>query len=433
WPPPPATSHAPDQRDTHAAAASAPAALEFLVKWRGRSHTHNEWVRGEGVAALAPARLARFLAKHPLAAGPCCRQQESWTLPGRLLGRRRCPSGPGWEVLVQWQGLGAEHASWEPEGQGVLVHPSSLALFQRMWQINARALARATPLLQQPSAAAPGPPPAAHPSRVGGVGAAGGGGLRGRLGARQVQLGGPPGRCSSPPEFNVLVYSGSAAAGRAVMLEWELWLDPASADKQVQGGVGGADSSMAAGSGRAFKPDLVLASLEAVVRDLPTFRTVRWEVVVTDMRQRFGTAQLSSTHAALADLASRQRLLLLSAPPWALTPQEDLLALVAAYALPSPAAAFASAPLLQLQDVLQGGEQEAAALDPAGVCRQLHALLQPCSWLGPAPTQALAGAPHRQRGVVEALLPVQLSAQQVCAYRTVLASHYQVLEGSRPV
>jgi hypothetical protein len=27
--------------------------------------------------------------------------------------RRPSPTGPGWEVLVKWEGLGYEHASWE--------------------------------------------------------------------------------------------------------------------------------------------------------------------------------------------------------------------------------------------------------------------------------------------------------------------------------
>ena len=84
---------------------------EFLVKWVGKSHAHNEWVAESVLARLAKRKLANFKRRH--GAQPCCLAEDRWSIPERLVARRPSPVGPGWEVLAKWTGLGYEHCTWE--------------------------------------------------------------------------------------------------------------------------------------------------------------------------------------------------------------------------------------------------------------------------------------------------------------------------------
>jgi hypothetical protein len=86
-------------------------APEYLVKWVGRSHVHNEWVREGLLMSIAKRKLLNFKKKHGSA--PCNTQRPEWTTPERLVARRPSPVGPGWDVLVKWVNLGYEHATWE--------------------------------------------------------------------------------------------------------------------------------------------------------------------------------------------------------------------------------------------------------------------------------------------------------------------------------
>jgi hypothetical protein len=45
-------------------------------------------------------------------------------------------------------------------------------------------------------------------------------------------------------------------------------------------------SQAGAGAGRCFAPDVVLVPYEVAVAEMGTLRTVRWEAVVVDMRQK---------------------------------------------------------------------------------------------------------------------------------------------------
>ena len=84
---------------------------EYLVKWLGRAHAHNEWVPESLLLHTAKRKLLNFKRRHGDA--PCYFLSAEWTLPQRFVARRPSPSGPGWEVLVKWQGLGYEQCSWE--------------------------------------------------------------------------------------------------------------------------------------------------------------------------------------------------------------------------------------------------------------------------------------------------------------------------------
>ena len=148
---------------------------EFLVKWTGRSHLHNEWVPQGQLARLAKRKLDNFRRRcgepgevpcacslHVAAwevgsASLVCQQQHApllaWTLrpswaharpsrksdavqetacallgvhmpcllkaetccvqAERLVARRPSPTGPGWEVLVKWCKLDYSQATWE--------------------------------------------------------------------------------------------------------------------------------------------------------------------------------------------------------------------------------------------------------------------------------------------------------------------------------
>lgn len=91
--------------------AEAVREAEFLVKWVGKSHAHNEWVAESVLGRLAKRKLANFKRRH--GAAPCCLAKECWSIPERLVARRPSPTGPGWEVLIKWTGLGYEHSTWE--------------------------------------------------------------------------------------------------------------------------------------------------------------------------------------------------------------------------------------------------------------------------------------------------------------------------------
>ena len=57
-------------------AAETAKEAEFLVKWTGKSHAHNEWVPESMLAKLAKRKLANFKRRH--GAAPSCLAEDAW-------------------------------------------------------------------------------------------------------------------------------------------------------------------------------------------------------------------------------------------------------------------------------------------------------------------------------------------------------------------
>lgn len=83
---------------------------EFLVKYQGKAHVHNEWVPESLLLRIAKRKCINFKRRHE---EPVDLMDPAWTIPQRLVARRCAPTGPGWEVLVKWCGQGYEACTWE--------------------------------------------------------------------------------------------------------------------------------------------------------------------------------------------------------------------------------------------------------------------------------------------------------------------------------
>jgi hypothetical protein len=304
---------------------------EFLVKWVGKAHVHNEWVREGVLLGMARRKLLNFKKRH--GAAPCNLQEPTWTQPERCLARRPSPNNPGWEVLVKWCGQGYEAASWEPEHAPCFLQPRGVQLQLQLWQRQRRAQERASEAAAAAAAQArvdaatsgladhSGQPPFVagaplHPHQLAGLNW-----LRGRWAAssgavvadeaglgktamviaflcslvQELAAAAPllvvvphsmlafwEGELAfwAPPELNTVVYSGSVAA-RTCLHDHELWLAPSSMDGKV-----GSAGRAAALEGRVPKAELVLTSAEVAANDCHLLRGLPWAAVVLDHRQR---------------------------------------------------------------------------------------------------------------------------------------------------
>ena len=113
----------------------------------GRSHIHNEWVPESTLMQIAKRKVLNFKKRHGCgpADTPVSLADPAWSRPERFVARRSAPHNPGWEVLVKWQGLGYDHATWEAESDPFLAQPECVALARAMWERQAAALRRASP------------------------------------------------------------------------------------------------------------------------------------------------------------------------------------------------------------------------------------------------------------------------------------------------
>lgn len=89
---------------------------EYLVKYQGRSHAHNEWLPEVALLKSNKRKLANF--RRRFGEEPCCFMKEEWTVPERFISRQPCPHRPGWQVLVKWTGFDYNQCTWETEGEG---------------------------------------------------------------------------------------------------------------------------------------------------------------------------------------------------------------------------------------------------------------------------------------------------------------------------
>uniref|UniRef100_A0A7S3VN50 SNF2 N-terminal domain-containing protein n=1 Tax=Dunaliella tertiolecta TaxID=3047 RepID=A0A7S3VN50_DUNTE len=165
--------------------------------------------------------------------------------------------------------------------------------------------------------------------------------------------------------------------------------------------------------GRLPKPDVVLASYEAVCADIMSFKAIHWEAVVVDIRQRARGAHLSRVQATVNELSMRHCVLLAhSRPPLPLA-SDELLALLGIVR-----------PVVQeLADVLGPG---ADSMEEVEVCAKLKALLEPHS------CRVQGSAAHPPRPISkEVLLPTRLVPLQAQAYYTALARFYPLLTDNK--
>lgn len=103
------------------------------------------WNAPDGAhSSVSPPQLA---ALHRLlrCALPFCPSSSHPQVPERFVARRPAVSGPGWEVLVRWSMLGYDMATWEPEGEGLVIAKEHAGLMESLWTRQRCAAQRATP------------------------------------------------------------------------------------------------------------------------------------------------------------------------------------------------------------------------------------------------------------------------------------------------
>ncbi|KAK9823247.1 hypothetical protein WJX72_001331 [[Myrmecia] bisecta] len=425
---------------------------EYLVKWLGKAHVHNEWVQETLLLRIAKRKLINFKRRH--GGLPCNFMDAAWQVPERLVARRPSPCGPGWEVLVKWTNLGFEQCTWELEGEGVLVHPTYLPLHRELWGRQQRALQRSRPeaigaaaalreagrasladLQEQPEYVAGGQ---LHPHQLEAVNWLRRMWVEGKsaLLADDLGLGKTATvisfiqclrhefQCPGPilivmpasnlafweGEFafwvgrdaNVVSYSGSVAA-RSIIQENELWLTPASLDGKATVRKEGLPAKV-------VKPDVMLATYEAAVSDTPVLRSISWEVLIVDERNRQRSG-LAKAHQALREVDTRHRLLLSHG---ALTQSPGELLQLLSFLRPQ---------YQELAD-LPGDAEELPEEEQAAVMKPL---IEPHMLRRARSSVAQPALPRR-----EITLPVELAGEQAQCYRTVLARFYEMLADPKP-
>ncbi|XP_024369738.1 protein CHROMATIN REMODELING 4 isoform X4 [Physcomitrium patens] len=97
--------------------------VEFLVKWRGRSHIHNEWVSEKRLQIIAKRKLERFTTKNGRA--PQIILDEQCLKPQRVLARKSGKNGCS-EVLVKWHSVPYDECTWEKEKHPVIAEKIEL-------------------------------------------------------------------------------------------------------------------------------------------------------------------------------------------------------------------------------------------------------------------------------------------------------------------
>ncbi|XP_042399913.1 uncharacterized protein LOC121989756 isoform X1 [Zingiber officinale] len=117
---------------------------QYLVKYKGLAHAHNQWISETQMLQEAPSILSKF--NRDYQKNMIIRWKQEWTVPHRLLQKRllmpqeladqffeklgnnftKCYH----EWYVEWKGLGYKDATWELESSQLLRTPDALLLMQ---------------------------------------------------------------------------------------------------------------------------------------------------------------------------------------------------------------------------------------------------------------------------------------------------------------
>ncbi|GAV67872.1 SNF2_N domain-containing protein/Chromo domain-containing protein [Cephalotus follicularis] len=108
---------------------------QYLVKYQGLAHVHNQWISERKLLLEAPRVVAKFNKKYKV-----MRWKAEWTVPHRLIQKRkfsfpkhydgedRIVLNGYFEWLVKWTGLGYDHATWELENASFLTSAEAMKL-----------------------------------------------------------------------------------------------------------------------------------------------------------------------------------------------------------------------------------------------------------------------------------------------------------------
>ncbi len=339
--------------DALLAASDGDEGIEFLVKYIGRSHIHNEWVSESTLLQISKRKILNFKKRYGCDepdAQPVNLTAESWSIPDRFISRRPAIHGPGWEILVKWSSLGIESATWEAETEPFMARQESVDLATELWQRQAKALRRSQPQAQEKFESSikafceHTTEMAESPSylsrklmehQLEGVNW-----LRKHWALREhcmladdqglgktatiltfmrslfMDFGCPKPMLIIAPssslvfwegefgqwlgDMGAVTYSGSAVA-RNLILENDIWLSPAALD--------GRGMQRPIIKSKIPKADIVLTSHEAFASDSADLMTINWEVVVFDERHRIPSASLKA-HQSLGQLEASHRIAL---------------------------------------------------------------------------------------------------------------------------
>ena len=434
-----------------AAADGEEQGMEFLVKYIGRSHIHNEWVAESTLMQIAKRKVLNFKKRYGCDledSTPINLTDPSWSVPQRFISRRPAPHGPGWEILVKWSSLGIENATWESETDSFMTRPECIKLAKSLWERQAKALQRSSPNAQSDFAnkfkefksnmtdITESPSYCDWPLM--GHQIEGMNWLRRHWAMREhcifaddqglgktatvltfvrslrVELLDPtPILIIAPssslgfwegesiqwlgPDIDLVTYSGSAVA-RSTLLDNELWLNPSALDGR------GVHSAII--KSKIPKADVVLTSHEAFSSDVGDLSAIQWDVVIFDERHRIQSASMKA-HQSVGELEANHKILL--AWPFFTDNVQELMAEVA----------FVKPEYQSLEDLPGNLDEEE---DSSKQVAALQAELKPLTMQRPRSIIGEIDAPS-----CEIRIPVALRRKQIESYKTVLTKSYELL------
>ena len=115
---------------------------EFLVRWKGKSHAHNAWVREDELKQTAPDIVERFVAVNGRKNVSLMR--EAWMRPQRVVNVTGVP--PNMQVYIKWWELPYKYCTWEKCD----AHPEFPMLLERYSQFDNELLDRPYEALTEP-------------------------------------------------------------------------------------------------------------------------------------------------------------------------------------------------------------------------------------------------------------------------------------------